>query len=173
LTLAANDGAANGTGLGATTFSGGAQALNSAIGLTGVTPENINYLSPGMGGIGVSPIYGTVSTNFYRGAGAVDWLVARTTRADEHANRLYNADTGGLSGHSGACAFNPENSDNFSSTGACSDQFVLTQNGYTNNGNGGWYVTDPLGAWMDAVVNAAIANPGDPSQLPPPEIQRR
>jgi hypothetical protein len=152
-----------------TTFSGGAQALNSAIGLTGITPQNINYVSPAMGGVGVTPTYGTASTNFYRGAGVLEWAVGLTTRISGVIDRLYNADTGGPCGHNGACAFNSLNM--FPSTGACSDQFTLTQTGYTSNGSGGWYITDPLGNWEDSVINAGIGDPGDPSQLPPPSIQ--
>ena len=53
------DGLLNGTGFGATAFSGGAQALTSAQAVTGLlAPDEINYVSPGMGGFQRSPLKG-------------------------------------------------------------------------------------------------------------------
>jgi RHS repeat-associated protein len=171
-----SDGLLNGTGFGATAFSGGAQALTSAQALTGLlAPDEINYVSPGMGGFQRSPLKGGF-TQYFRGAGFTEWAVGLTTRIDGVADRLYNSTGGSPCGHDAGCAFGIANTQYFAtSSGPCANPTIFNRDGpvSSSNYNGGWYLTDPLGAWMNSVVNAAVGTIVDPSQLPPPQYIQR
>jgi hypothetical protein len=172
---ASADGIANNTGFGVTAFSGGAQAANSAYNITDISPDVINYVSPGMGGIHKVPVNGSQGTKFFRGAGLVERLVTMSTRMPNDTGSLTDG-AGNSCSHNAQCAFSSSNTLNFlTSGGACSDPKVYSADGVSSMGAGAdWFLTDPLGAWMNAVIDASYGYPGNPTLLPAATfIQRR
>jgi RHS repeat-associated protein len=145
-------------------FSGGAQSFTTAVdaGLISSTAlQNITqtvYLSPGVGLFSGAVPEG--ETFAFHGRREKDF------GATFFARIFGNAGGSLATGHS----FKDEYSALTSDVRAGLSHSCDSSNGPgTFNGSEGvseWYFTDPLGNWMNAIIDASVGWPGDPTQLP-------